>query len=124
MSHTYGEFVSPPGLITAGDLSASQYKAVRFSTTAADTVIVVSATTQAAIGFLQDAPDASGEAATVAVSGVAIAIAGTSTITQGATLSLDASARVITGGAITVGRSLEDAGAVGDQLRVLVALGS
>ena len=122
MSYTYGEYVTMPGTIVAGDISSSQYKFVRHSTTAAKTIVAVGATTEVLAGVLMNAPDASGEPAEVAVSGVVVMVAGTSTITAGAALSSDATGRAITGGAITGAKAAEDAGAVGDLIRVSIEL--
>ena len=122
MSSTYGEQITLPGLTVVGDLSAKQYHFVKLSTDTANVVIAVSATTDALGGVLQNAPDASGEAAKVAGAGVTTLVAGTSTITAGAALSADSQGRAITGGAITGAKALEAAGAVGDHIRAIIEL--
>lgn len=53
--------------LTAGDLSASQYKFVKMS---GATVVAVAATTDKAVGVLENKPAAAGRAATVMISGV------------------------------------------------------
>lgn len=116
----YGEFISLPGLHVVGDLSAKQYHAVKLSTATSGAVIALAATTDAVIGVLHNAPDAATEAALVAAIGVATIVAGTSTITAGATLTPDSTGRAITGGSVTIGQALEAAGAVGDEIKVLL----
>jgi len=83
MSDTYGHYITIPGLYVNGDLSAKQYHGVKFSAATADVVIAVAATTDIAIGVLMDAPDAAGEAATVAAMGVVTVVAGTSVLARG-----------------------------------------
>ena len=62
-----GPQITIPGLVAGASLTAKQYYFVKLS--AANTVIVCSATTDVPIGVLQNAP-ASGAAATVCVQGV------------------------------------------------------
>jgi hypothetical protein len=65
-----------PGFVAASDLSSNQYYVVEPASTAAQCK-VVNATTDEAIGLLQNDPKA-GQAAAIAVGGVAKGIAGTS----------------------------------------------
>jgi hypothetical protein len=65
-----------PGVAATGDLSSNQYYVVKYASTAGE-IKVVSATTDEAIGILQDDPEA-GQGALVQVDGVAKAVAGTS----------------------------------------------
>jgi len=66
-----------PGVVAGADYSSSgQYKAVKFDSTAGE-IKVVSATTDPAIGILQDNPK-SGQSALVANLGISKALAGTS----------------------------------------------
>lgn len=81
MAH-YGEQITLPGVVAGADLSAWQYKPVKFASTAGQ-VIKATATTDAIIGILQNDP-ASGEAADVAIAGVSKAITGTSVLAIGA----------------------------------------
>lgn len=122
MSDTYGHMITIPGLYVTADLSAKQYHFVKFASTA-DVITNLAATTDAVIGVLIDAPDASGEAATVASQGVVPIVAGTSTITAGAVVTADSTGRAITGGAIALGRALEAAGATGDEIRIALGAG-
>jgi hypothetical protein len=71
---------------TAGDLSASQYKAVKLS---GATVVAVSAVGDRQIGVLQNKPAVAGAAATVMLSGVTRMIAAKA-ITAGSPVYLDA----------------------------------
>lgn len=119
MSSTWGEFISLPGLSVLSDLSAKQYHAVRFASTA-NKILAVAATTNVACGVLMDAPDAAGEAATVAGLGVVVMVAGSSTITAGAKVGYDTTGRAEAGNATTFGIALEPSAAIGDQIKVLL----
>jgi len=68
--------VTLPGLLAAGDLSSSQFTFVKLSSTAGK-VKVVAATTDLAVGVLQNDPT-DGEEADVAVGGLVKVAAGTS----------------------------------------------
>ena len=67
-----GHYISIPGLVSAEDLSSSQFKTVKLASTAGQ-VKAVAAATDEAIGVLQNAP-ASGEEAQVAALGVVKAL--------------------------------------------------
>lgn len=116
MSDTNGFYVTAPGLIVGGDLSAQQYHAVKMASTA-DTIIAMAASTDVAVGVLMDAPDASGEAATVAVSGIVTVIAGTGTLAAGARFQFDGTGQVIAASGQDLGVLLEAKSAQGDSLR-------
>src|SRR5512145_140025 len=81
-----GEYITIPGLVAGASLAAKQYTPVLLSSTAARTVLSSTVTTRPTIGILMNDP-ASGEEAEVAVLGVVKAVAGTSTITRGLSLS-------------------------------------
>lgn len=119
MSSTWGEFISLPGLSVLSDLSAKQYHAVRFASTA-NRILAVAATTNVACGVLMDAPDAAGEAATVAALGVVTMVAGSSTITAGLRVGYDTTGRAEGGNVLTFGIALEPSAAIGDQIKVLL----
>ena len=99
------------------DLSAKQYRFVDMASDAA--VDAVSAAGGDAIGVLQNAPLA-GEAASVAVMGVAKVVAG-GTITAGDRVQSDANGEALTAasGDIVLGRALKG-GAAGDVLEILL----
>lgn len=119
MADTYGKQITVPGLYVQGDISSSQYMAVRLASTA-DVVLAMDATTTVAVGVLQDAPDAANEAATVAALGVTTMVAGTSLISAGDQISYDSTGRATTANALKIGQALEAAGATGDEIRVVL----
>ena len=103
--------------LTAGaDLSASQYLFVEVS--AADTVTVADTAGEAVVGVLTNAP-ASGETASVALSGVCKLTAGAA-VSAGAKVATDADGKAVaaTAGAVIHGIALEAAGADGDIIAV------
>lgn len=122
MSDTYGETITIPGLYVTATKASYQYHFVKYASTA-DVITNLAATTDAVVGVLLDAPDASGEAATVASQGIVPIVAGTSTITKGAKLTPDSTGRAITGGATSYGRALEASAAVGDHIRMALGAG-
>lgn len=119
MSDTYGENFTLPGLYVQSDLSAKQYHAVKFASTA-DVIIALAATTDVIAGVLLDAPDASGEAATVARVGVVPVIAGTGTLAAGAEIQFDTTGRAIAASGQTFGMLLEAKSTIGDELRAIL----
>lgn len=106
------------GLTAGADLSAKQYLAVKFASTA-NAVIVCSATSDAAIGVLQGNPK-SGEAALVAYDGIAIGLAGTSNLAVGSQVGFDTTSRIVarTTAGRRLGRNLDAPSAIGDYIRV------
>lgn len=119
MSSTYSDVSTIPGLTVGGDLSASQYHAVKLASTA-NQILAVSASTDVAIGVLLDAPNAAGQAARVAALGVVPAVAGTSDLTAGQRVGYNTTGQVVDGNALTIGVALEDSGDVGDEIKVLL----
>ncbi len=111
-----------PGLLAGADLSSSQYKVVKFASTAGE-VIAVDATTDVALSILQNDP-ADGEPALLAGPGdIAIALAGANDIAQGDLLGFNSTAQVVdhtTDGRLVIAQALEASSAVNDQIRVLV----
>lgn len=116
MAETWGNQTRIPGLYVVGDLSAKQYHFVKYASTAS-VVKALAATTDVVCGILQDAPDASGEAASVCGLGVSLIVAGTSTITAGALLTPDSTGRAKTGGVRGYARAIDASAAVGDEIR-------
>lgn len=111
---------NPSILITleaAADLSASQFRGVKV--TAAQTCNAVSASTDRAIGVLQNKPSAAGRAATIVTEGITKAEAGAA-IAAGAVVMFNASGKVITATATNLGHgfALQAAGADGDLISV------
>lgn len=111
-----------PGLLAGASLAAKQYYAVKMASTAGE-VVAVSATTDVAVGLVQNDP-ADGEAASVAGPGsVAIGIAGTSTISQGNVLGFNTTGKLVnhtTDNRASIGIALEGASASDDELTVIV----
>ncbi len=106
-------------LTASADLHTDQYCAVKMS--GVNTVTVVAAATDVAIGILQNKPVAN-EAAAIAVEGVSKARAGAA-ITAGAALMCDSSGRVITATgstAHTLGQALETSTAADQIISVLL----
>lgn len=110
------------GLLAGADLSAAQYKVVKFASTAGE-VVAVNATTDSAIGILQNDP-ADGEPASIAGPGsIAKAIAGAADIAQGEFLGFNTTGQVVdhtTAGRWVIARALRASTAVGDYIEVLV----
>ena len=86
------EFLQIPGLLAGASLASNQFYVVKMASTAGE-VVAVNATTDAAFGILLNDP-ADGEAAQIAISGSVKAKAG-GTITAGAYLGFDSTARVV-----------------------------
>jgi hypothetical protein len=117
-----GNFLTPAvGLVATGDLSTSQYKVVKYGSTAG-TVKVASTSTDAMAGVLQNEP-ASGEAALVACLGVCKAQAEAS-VTAGCFVTASSTGRVkktTTDHDYVIGKALEASSSAGDIIQVLVA---
>ena len=97
---------SYPGLKATGDLSSSQFKVVKYSSTDL-AVKVVTATTDTAIGILQDKPT-TGQEANVAYAGISKLVSGTTVgWTAGATVGFDTTGRGVPGQAKIVGTYLD-----------------
>jgi len=111
-----------PGLVAGADLSSSQYKVVKFASTAGQ-VKLVAGTGGTAIGILQNDP-ASGEPALIAGPGsVATALAGPTDIAIGELLGFDTTARVAdhtTDNRRIIAQALEASTAANDEIQVLV----
>lgn len=110
-----------PGLLAGADLSAAQYKVVKFASTAGE--VVLAASSVITNGFVLDNDPADGEPASVVYSGIAKAIAGTSTITAGSKLGVDTTSRVVnttTDNRFVIGVATEAASAVGDLISIIV----
>lgn len=114
----YGQITGIPGLVAGADLSAAQYKAVKFATTAGE-VVASTAAADASIGLLQNDP-ADGEAASIAGAGsIALALAATSTIAAGNFVAPNSTGLVNTS-VQKFARALQAAGAVSDLITVQV----
>lgn len=108
-----------PGLKAAADLSAKQFYCVEI--TAAGTVNVCNAATDAMVGILQNKP-VSGEACEIPEGGIVKGIAGAA-ISAGAWVGTDANGKLVaktTDKDFAYGQALEAATADGDIIAVLV----
>lgn len=103
---------------TAGDLSGSQFKAVKLS---GSTVVAVAAVGDKQIGVLQNKPSVAGAAATVMISGVTRMIAAKA-ITAGSPVYLDATGQATDAAtsASRVGFAETAATAAGQHIAVLL----
>lgn len=119
---TYAHLNTLPGLVAGVTLATSQYKVVKFASTA-NAVIAVAATTDKAIGILQNDP-AAGEAAIVAGPGsIATALAGATDIAVGELLGFNSTGQVAdhtTDGRFMLCQALEASTALNDEIKVSV----
>lgn len=122
MAGGYSHLLTIPGLVAGADLSSSQYKAVKFASTAGE-VVVVNATTDNCIGILQNDP-ADGEAAVVAGAGsIATALAGVTDLAAGERVGFNTTGQVVdhtTDNRRIIGMALEASTAANDEVQVLV----
>jgi hypothetical protein len=123
----FTRYDSIPGLTAAADLSSSgQFKVVKLLSTAGTcNLAATSVIASTVIGLLQNNPK-SGDAAEVAVAGIAKGIAGTSTIVIGSVLGVNSTSYLVgttTDNIQTIGKSLSKAGAIGDVITVLLIPG-
>lgn len=108
-----------PGLTAGVSLASAQYKVVKWASTT-NAVISAAATTDIAVGILQNNP-AAGEAALVAYDGICVAIAGANNIAAGNNLGFNTTGQVAAHTTETrqsIGRALDASTAVGDYIRV------
>jgi hypothetical protein len=119
---TYAHLNTIPGLVAGGNLASSQYKVVKFASTA-NAVVAVTATTSLAIGILQNDP-ASGEPAIVAGPGsIATALAGATDIAVGELLGFNSTGQVAdhtTDGRYMLCQALQASTALNDEIKVFV----
>lgn|SRR5690554_1817722 len=111
-----------PGLVAGADLSNAQYQVVKFASTAG-AVVSVSATTDPAIGILQNDPTAGQPASIAGPGSVATALAGANDIAAGDLLGFNSSGQVVdhtTDGRYHIAQALDGSSAVGDEIRVVV----
>jgi hypothetical protein len=114
-----------PGFVATGDLSSSQYKLVKISSTAG-AVKVGAAATNDCIGVLYNDP-ASGEAAEIAV-GPVVAVLAEASVSAGTAVVCSTTGRV-KGGAksannTVVGYALEASSSAGDLISIIFSLGN
>lgn len=110
------------GLVASGDLSAQQYKVVKFASTAG-AVVVVTATTDAAIGILQNDPT-NGQAAEIVGFGECIALAGVNDLAASELIGFNTTGRVVdhtTDNRRIIGQALQASTGIGDEVRVFLS---
>lgn len=110
-----------PGL-KAGASALTQYRVVKFSANTANCVVNVAATTDVAIGVVQNDPAGGGEAL-VQNAGEALCIAGVNDLAAGDNVGYDSTGRVVdhtTDNRLSIGRAREASTAIGDYVRVLL----
>ena len=119
-----GEYTTLPSIVATGSLATSQYKIVKFGSTAG-TVKVGAAGTDNCIGVLQNDP-ASGEAALVAVAGVCRVLAEAS-VSAGdlcASSSTGRAKATTTQGDNVVGIAAEASSSAGDYITLILTPGA
>lgn len=110
-----------PGLTAGASFASGQYKVVKFASTA-NAVIAVAATTDVAIGVIQN-DAASGEAALVAYDGIVLCLAGAADLAAGENVGYNTTGQVVdhvTATRMSIGRTLDASTAVGDYVRVML----
>ena|SRR3990167_1028225 len=108
-----------PGLVAGSDLSSHQYKVIKFASTAG-AVVPVTASTNVALGILQNDPT-SGQPALIAGPGdIAIAIAGQADLAAGELLGYNSTGQVDDTLNDKIAQALQASTAVGDYVQVLV----
>lgn len=108
-----------PGLVAGSTFAAKQYYVGKFASTAGQ-IIPVSASTDVALGIVQNDP-AAGEPALVAGPGdIAIAVAGVNDLAQGDRVGWNSTGQVDDTKARKIGIALQASTAVGDYVSVLV----
>lgn len=117
---THGK-VYVPGLLAASSMASNQWKVVKHASTAGQFTLV-NATTDLAIGILEDTP-AAGQPGLICAMGVTKAIAGANDLAVGEVLGYNTTAQVAdhtTDNRRSIGEALEASTAVGDIVKVLL----
>lgn len=117
---THGK-VYVPGLLAASSMASNQWKVVKFASTAGQFTLV-NATTDLAIGILEDTP-AAGQPGLICAQGVTKAIAGVNDLAVSEVLGYNTTAQVAdhtTDNRRSLGIALEASTAVGDIVKVLL----
>jgi len=121
---SFGKYETIPGLLAGENLSASQYKVVKFASTAGE-VIAASSETSLIAGVLMNEP-ADCEVAEIACEGV-VKVYMTASISAGERLGINSSAYATslggTAGYTVLGIAIEGNGTSGNIKRALVSIG-
>lgn len=118
------DYKSIPGMLAGANLSSSQYKAVKFASTAGEIVAADGHADEMTCGLLQNDPT-DGEAADVAYSGIAKGLCESTAIVFGDPVTTNATGelQIVTAAKDKcIGHALETSSAVGDVIKVLVSL--
>jgi len=118
---TWGEYITLPGLLAGANLSAKQYYCVKLASTAGE-VVAVSASSDVAIGILQNEP-ADGEPAEVAVLGMCKAMVTPTDVAIGDILGPNSTGLLSdtsTDNGRVVGMAIDASTAAGDIIRVFL----
>lgn len=121
---SFGKYKTIPGLLAGADLSSSQFKTVKFASTAGEVVAATSETSLIA-GVLMNEP-ADGEAAEVACEGT-VKVYMSSSISAGERLGVNSSAYAVqlggTAGYTVLGMAIEASSTSGNIKRALISIG-
>lgn len=121
---SWGEYRTIPGLLAGADLSTSQYKLVKYASTAGEVIIATSATSRIA-GVLMNEPK-DGEAAEVAYQGV-VKVFVAASISAGQRLGVNSSAQArplqTTAGYTVVGAAVDANTTAGNIKRAILSIG-
>jgi hypothetical protein len=120
-------YLSYNGVSAAADLSASQYRAVKWDSTERRIAAITNANAERPIGILQDDPDAANKPADVAAFGMCRAQLG-GTVTFGDKLACNNSGQLVTDAEVTGGGAVDlhhiaealEAGVSGDTVDVFL----
>ena len=113
---------SIPGLLAGANLASSQYKAVKFASTAGEVVAADAVNDSMFAGVLQNDP-ADGEAADVAYIGIAKGLCESTAITYGNAIGHNTTGEmqiIDADESVVIGHALETSSAVGDIIKILV----
>jgi hypothetical protein len=100
-----------------------QYRVVRV--TGSDVVGLATAATQPLVGVMQNKPQVVGQAATVAIRGISLVVAGATGIAAGAELTSDSTGRVIAAATTNkvIGVALQPSTVIGQLIPVMLLQG-
>lgn len=119
-----GSYTTIPGLLAGANLSSSQYKIVKFASTAGE-VVAATSTTSVIAGVLMNEP-ADGDIAEVACAGVAKVLM-TASVTKGYRVGVNSSGYATnlgsTAGYSVLGVAVEGSGTSGNIKTVVISLG-
>lgn len=110
-----------PGLLAASAMTNNIHKVVKFASTAGQFALV-NATTDLAIGILEDTP-AAGQPGLIRGIGVVVAVAGVNDLAAGERVGYNSTAQVAdhtTDNRFVIGYALEPSTAIGDYVKILL----